>query len=168
MDLKEQLKDYPNKKAIVQSTQARIELWRETLKENAMQCFFYSSPSNYGMPKAPYRTGSPTEHEICSKEVTREQVEQWIRDDESRIFWYKLEVEQIDIALQSLKKNEQYIIDKKYFEDWFWRTIEASYNETFKHAEDYKSERTLKRMHDEALNKLNNILGPFYQQHKIA
>lgn len=166
-NIEDKLRDYKKNRAEVNTTLQRIAVWEQMLKEGDMSKFVNTPPSTMGMPKAPIRQGSPVESVIEETEITRELVEQWIDDEKSRIFWKKLEVEQIEEALKALTTEQKYIISKKYFEEWSWRTIEINFNEDFKHR-GAVYERGLRYICREALKILTDILIPFYQQFASA
>ena len=69
----------------------------------------------------------------------------WIKEDLSRIYPLQIEKEQIDGALNTLTKQQKYIIECKYFENMIWRDIEKNLNDKF-------------RQMDFILNDNNNIL----------
>lgn len=169
MDIKKRLREFKKKKAAVDSTLARIETYKQFLQNENIELYTYvNCPDNFGMPKAPFsRGGSMVESAIFEKELDRELVQEWIKEDESRIFLLKLEVEQIEIAMKSLTAEQRFVIECKYFEGWIWRTIESAFNERFQKSREYISDRGLKFKNNEAIDILQEILTPFYEQFSI-
>lgn len=167
INLEEKLRDYKKNRAEVNTTLQRIEVWKNMLQDGNMYKFINTPASTMGMPKAPFRQSSSVESMIEECEVTIELVQGWIEDETSRIFWKKIEVEQIEESLKALTTEQRYIIDKKYFEEWPWRTIEINFNENFKHRGAIY-ERGLRYICKESLKILTDILTPFYLQFKSA
>ena len=166
-NIEDKLRNYKKNRAEVNTTLQRIEIWERMLADGDMSKFVNTPAITPGMPKAPLRQSSPVENIVEESEVTAELVEQWIEDEKSRIFWKKLEVEQIEEALKALTTEQKYVISKKYFEEWSWRTIEINFNEDFKHR-GAVYERGLRYICREALKIIADILNPFYQQFKTA
>lgn len=63
---------------------------------------------------------------------------------------------EIERALSSLTKEENFIIQMLYFEKMYWRDIETSYQHTFKF---YKSEDTLQKIRKIAMEKLKRVVA---------
>jgi hypothetical protein len=147
----------------VNTTLQRIDVWKQMLIDGDMTRFVNAPSSTMGMPKAPFRQKSPVESIIEETEVTAELVKKWIDDENSRIFLVKLEVEQIEESLKALNAEQRYIIDRKYFEGWVWKTIEINFNEDFKYRGPVY-ERGLRYICSQALEILTSILKPFYNQ----
>lgn len=161
MDIKKALKDYKKNKGKIEITEERCQYWQECLdtmsdEEIAKEFEFFSS-STFGMPKAKNNT-SPIEQEIVIKEVTREIVKQWIKDDRSRMTPLKFEVKQIEIALGSLTEEENYIIETKCIDKWKWKQVEIGFNEKFREKQEITEEQ-LKKKKIEALNKIDEIIN---------
>lgn len=166
-NIEDKLRNYKKNRAEVNTTLQRIAVWQEMLRDGDMSKFVNAPSITPGMPKAPIRQSSPVERIIEETEVTAELVQQWIEDEKSRIFLIKLEVEQIEEAMNALNAEQKYIIDKKYFEGWQWRTIEINFNEEFKHRPAIY-ERGLRFINKEALEILTDILTPLYMQFKVV
>ena len=165
MNIESALKNYKKQKSIVETIEIRIEAYERMLTDFDDDCFVISEHQEPGMPHSPNRnTGSPTERAIMTMECTREDVKELIKADKSRLFWPKLEIEQIDKALEGLTTWERYIIGVKYFDGMSWHNIEISFNKQFPQKNDLTEVR-LKQMNGEAINKLREILNPFYAQY---
>lgn len=170
MDIEKQLKEYKIKKATVETTLARIEQWKWAMQhpEEWYKDYIPNSSSVLGMPGRPHGSpAAPTEDFLIDKELNANIIESWIKTEQSRIFMLNMEVEQIDIAIRSLTDQQQYIIKAKYFDELFWKDIETSFNEKFRQ-KNYVTQARLKQIKDEAINKLIEVLLPFYEYYKIA
>ena len=170
MDIEKTLKEYKHKKSLVDTTLARIGQYNFAIDNPDMIAdLSYSTVSReLGMPGAPLRnTSSCVERIVMEKELTIEDLREWIKDDESRIFFIKLEVEQIEIALCSLNPQEKYILELKYFDNLFWRDIEINFNNRFR-GQNYVGDERLRKINKSALTEIKTILSPFYRQFKIA
>jgi hypothetical protein len=165
MDIEKALKNYKKRKSIVETIEIRIEAYERMLVDFDDDCFQITEPHEPGMPLSHNQSGSPTEKAVMLMEVDREGVKEIIKADKSRLFWPKLEIEQIDKALEGLTTWERYIIGVKYFDGMSWRNIETSFNKQFPQKNDL-TEIRLKQMNGEALNKLREILTPFYTQYE--
>jgi hypothetical protein len=163
LDIRDKLKLYRGKKARVETTKARIQAYQVLLEDPEIeQLGYYLSFREPGMPGSG-GGGSMVERSVIHGELTRELVKEWIKEDQSRITLLEIEVAQIEAALKSLTSWEEYIISCKYFENMFWTNIEASFNSEFPQKHDITQDR-LKQMNKEALDKLEMILTPFYNQ----
>lgn len=161
MDLKQSLKEYKKNVGKIETVEERCKYWQYCLDtmtddEIAKEFEFYSS-NTFGMPKTNDNT-SPVEGEVILKEVTREMVKQWIKDDKSRIYPLKLEVKQINIALGSLTEEENYIIETKCIYEWKWKQVEIGFNEKFRNKREITEEQ-LRKKKREALKKMNEIIN---------
>jgi hypothetical protein len=102
------------------------------------------------------------EGEIFDKEKARELIKEWIAEDKTRIFYIQLEAEQIESAVKSLSTLERYIVESKYFDNMFWRDIEIAFTRIF--PQKYPlTVAGLKKINGEALDKLIEIMRPFYK-----
>jgi hypothetical protein len=165
MDIEKALKNYKKRKSIVETIEIRIEAYERMLIDFDDDCFQITEPREPGMPHSPNRSGSPTEKAVILMEVDREGIKEIIKADKSRLFWPKLEIEQIDKALEGLTTWEKYIIEIKYYEGMSWRNIEISFNKQFPQRNDL-TEIRLKQINGEGINKLKEILSPFYIQYE--
>lgn len=167
MDIEKILQEYRFKKSFVETTQARIEQYKLAILHPEMWNKDYIPPSReIGMPGKPHGSGvprSPVELFVTNKELNEDIIKEWIRDDESRIFKMMLEVEQLEKAMLCLTKQEKFIIECKYFDRMFWKNIEIIYNQQFRQ-QNYITVSGIRKINDEALNKLEMILEPFYNQ----
>lgn len=166
MDIAKKLREYKYKKSLVDTTLARIEQYKYAIAHPELRENYFSiSNREIGMPGAPLRsTASPIEKVVIENELTEEILNEWIREDSSRIFIIKLEIDQIDIALEgSLTKQERAIIKWKYFDNMFWKDIEINYNNEFRQ-KNYVSQERLKQTNKDSLKTLEYILAPFYKQ----
>lgn len=159
------MKLYKQHKAEVETTLRRIDVWKEILRRGELEYFEDIPDKVPGMPRSK-TVISPVENRIIRNEITTEMVEQWISDDESRIFYKKMEIEHIDIALQSLTAEKRFVIISKYFEDMTWRNIEIQFNEKFSRNRIYISDNRLRQMNGEILDILWEILGPLYSKYQ--
>jgi hypothetical protein len=176
MNIENILKEYKVKKSYVDTTLARIEQWKYVLNhpelwevdfydENLYKSIDYS-----GMPGAPRGSApAPSSVENCAmnKMLNESKLKDWIRNDQSRLFLKKLEVEQIETALNSLTSQERFIIELKYFDNMFWKDIEINFNHRYR-PQNYVTFEMLKKKNKEALNKLKHVLLPLYNQFLIA
>lgn len=166
IDIEKILREYKMKKAFVEATLARIEQYKFAIEHPEMWYKEISLPSSLDVSKNTNIGNSVVENRVIGKSLNEEIIKKWIEDDESRIFFKKLELEQIDKAMESLTKQERYIIELKCFDNIFWRDIEISYNDQFRQ-KNYVTFEALKRIKKDAINKLYQILKPFYKQFKI-
>ena len=109
------------------------------------------------MPKAK-NNESPVENTVVIREVTREMVKQWIKDDQSRIRPLKHEIKLIDIALGSLTEEENYVIECKCIDKWKWVQVEIGFNNKYRNENNITVER-LKDIKEDALKKMNEIVN---------
>lgn len=156
------LRNYKTIKSIIDTTNSRIQAYTEAINnpELIASWGFSSGNRELGMPGAPLRdTSSPVEREICDNELTVEIIKDWIRDDKSRIYRYKLQISIIESSLASLTAQERYIISLKYFEKMNWSNIEFNFNNEFKQKNDITSEQT-KKMNAKSIINLLKIITP--------
>ena len=166
MDIEKALKNYKKRKSIVETIEIRIEAYERMLVEFDDDCFQISEPREPGMPHSPNRGGSSTEKAVMLMEVDREGMREIIKADKSRLFWPKLEIVQIDKAMEGLTPWEKYVVELKYFDGLSWRNIEMSFNKQFPQKNDITEER-LRQVNKEAISKLIEILEPFYRQYEF-
>lgn len=163
MKIKEALKKYRYKKARIETAYARIEGYEEILKiGNFSMLQWNNNNDNFGMPKARNNI-SIIECEIISKDnnikITAELINQLIKNEKSRIWPLEQEIKQIDKALESLSKQDRYIVELKYMDNLDWRDVEISFFEQYrKNLTDIR----LKQIAAESLSKLNSILNDTY------
>lgn len=168
--LEARLHIYKKEKAFLEATILRIKRFEEILEKTDDDSLVIIFGTNYGavevgMPKA-LKISKPEETELIKKEVCRETINNWIKDDKNRIALLQLEIEQIDAALKSLTSEELYVIDKKYFEKWSWGKIEKGINEDLRkdYNDGYIGESGLKKIKNRSLGKLEFILDKFYKK----
>lgn len=162
------LRDYRRKKSVIETTLARIENYKKAINDpESFTHIFLGSPREPGMPKGTGSKVSPVEMAITDKEEAIETLRQWIKDDQSRIYPYQIELEQLNGALNVLTRQERFIIECKYFEGMFWRDIEISFNDKFRQ-QNYITYEGLKKMNKEALELLARILEPYYTRFKTS
>jgi hypothetical protein len=162
--LESRLKLYKQHKAEVETTLKRIAVWKEMLEKGELEYFEDVPGKILGMPKST-TVISQVENIAVRAEVTAEMVDQWIKDDESRIFYKRLEVEQIGIALVALTVEQRTVIESKYFNDMTWKNIEVVYNEKFARNGYYLTESGLQKINNKVLETLWEILGPLYARY---
>ena len=87
------LRDYRRKKSVVETTLARIENYKKAINDpESFTHIFLGSPIEPGMPKGTGIKVSPVEMTITDKEEQIETLRQWIKDDQSRIYPYQIEL----------------------------------------------------------------------------
>lgn len=164
------LKDYKRKKSLIETTKARIEIYKKALNspDTNWDVFLYSSPTERMLSGARDRQGgSPVEYALIKGEKRVERLKNWIQDEKSRIYPLEVETEQVEIAMKALTKQQRFIVECKYFEDMFWRDIEIGFNDTFRQ-QNYISQDGLKKVNREALELLAEILEPYFNRFKIG
>lgn len=161
MNIERALREYKKNKGKIETTEERCKYWKyclDTMSDDEIASEFVDEKlDTYGMPKAK-NNNSPVERIIIHKEVTRDMVKQWIKDDKSRIRPIKHEVKQIEIALGSLTEEENYIIECKCIDKWKWTQVEISFNEKFRNKREITEEQ-LKKIKIEALKKMEEIIN---------
>lgn len=161
------LKDYKRKKSVIETTLLRIETYKAAIEDPESFTHVLPSPKvGLGMPRGT-SIGSSVEIAINDKEEAVELLQEWIKDDKSRIYPYQIELEQINGALAALTIQERFIVECKYFEKMFWNDIEISYNDKFSRAKNYITVSGIRKMNSEALDMLETILEPYYNRFKI-
>jgi hypothetical protein len=165
--LEERLKLYKKHKAEVITTMQRVSVWEEALKKGELWVFEYHTSKILGMPHATTTT-SPTEQTASNREVTAELVQDWIDEDKSRMRYKSVEIQQIGEALKALTKEQQTVIESKYFESETWRNIEIIFNERHSIGRVCITSEGLKKINKEALEILWQILGPLFQRYLYA
>ena len=167
MKITDVLRNYKVWKADVEAVDARIKAHKELLlTPNLSECGYLivSHPIASGGKKS---TSSPVEREVIMKidcnRLTAQMIKEWIQEDEARIYMKRIEVRQIEIALDALNMYERSIVEWKYFEGMNWNNIEMSYNSTYKQRHDVTEER-IRKMSYNALIKLITVLKPFYDK----
>jgi hypothetical protein len=167
MKITDVLRNYKVWKADVEAVDARIKAHKELLAtDNLSECGYLivSHPIASGGKKS---TSSQVEREVIMKidcnRLTAQMIKEWIQEDESRIYMKRIEVRQIEIAIQGLTMYERSIIEWKYFEKMNWISIEMSFNSTYKQRHDV-TEARIKQINFVAIEKLIAILKPFYDR----
>ena len=155
------LRDFRRKQSVVETTLARIESYKEA--RNNPDSFTHIFPGPSREPGMPRGTGisSSVENAITNKEKAVAILDQWIKDDYSRIYPYQIELEQLGGALNALTKQQQFIIECKYFEGMFWRDIEIRFNKEIRQL-NYITVSGIRKLNTEALAMLENILETYY------
>jgi hypothetical protein len=126
VQIEQLLRQYKTKKSLVESADARIKAWEHArLNPDIILENYYSMDNKeIGMPGSPNRnTSSPQERILTQRELTTNTILEWISEEQSRIFHTRLEVTQIESALNALTQQERFIIECKYFEGMNWRSI---------------------------------------------
>lgn len=163
------MKEYKFKKSKIDAIKIRIEGYEFALnnpEEFIGVCLYKINEP--GMPRAKNNfKHSPVERFVNDKEEAIEIIKEWIEEDKSRLYPLELEINQIDAALNSLTSCQRYIVECKYFDNMQWRDIEISFNNNFKQRNDLTVE-ALRKINNEAKDKLFDILRPFYERFKIA
>lgn len=161
------LKEYNTNKALIEITEARVEQYKWAIEHPEEWCRDYIPESReLGMPGAPRGSGvkaDPVSGFILEKELNEDILRDWIRREESKIFFKRLEVKQIELSLKVLNPKELFIIDNKYISDKMaWMEIEMSYSLTFK---DNLTVDALKKKYKKAVDKIKTVLKPFYSEY---
>lgn len=168
MKIDEILKEHNTKKVIIETTEARIQQYKWCIAHpEEWYKDFLPESKELGMPGAP--SGSkridPVSGFISDKELNEEILKEWIRKEEGKIFFTRLEVNQLELALKILNAKELFIVENKYINDKIsWNEIEISYPYSFK---EQLTVDTLKKKSKKALNKIKTILVPFYIEYGI-
>lgn len=161
------LKDYKRKKSIIETTLLRIDTYKVAIEDpESFSHVLLGSSRELGMPRGS-GGGSSVEIAISNKEKAIELLNEWIKNDKSRIYPYQVELEQLSGAMAALTTQERFIIELKYFESMFWNDIEISYNNRFSRPKNYITVSGLKKMNSEALELMAEILEPYYFRFKI-
>lgn len=162
------LRDYRRKKSVVETTLARIENYKEAIENpDSFTHIFLGSPVEPGMPRGTGKKVSTVELAITDKEEAIERLREWIKDDQSRIYPYQIELEQLNGALNALTMQERFIIECKYFENMFWRDIEINFNDKFRQ-QNYITVEGIRKMNRQALELMARILEPYYTRFKTS
>ncbi len=161
MNIERALKEYKKTKGKIETAEERCKYWQyclDTMTDDEIKAeFVYNENDLYGMPKS-RNNNSPVENTIITKEVTRDMVKQWIKDDKSRIRPLKQEVKQIEIALGSLTEEENYVITCKSIDNWKWIQVEIGFNDTFRDKNKITIEQ-LKNIKTNGLKKMEEIIN---------
>jgi len=160
------LKLYRQNKAEVETTISRCQVWQDMINNNDLESLIYTPTRIEGMPRAPLKVTSPVEAEVMQKAATIEDVQAWIKEDMSRIFFKKLEVEQIEGALKALNPEQRFVIEQKYFDGLFWKNIEINFNNRFTNRVPIQ-ENAIKVICREGIQIIDSILTPFYNRYYI-
>lgn len=164
--IEERLKLYKQNKADVETTLSRCQVWQDMINNNDLESLIYTPTRIEGMPRTPLKVTSPVEAEVMQKAATVEDVQAWIKEDMSRIFFKKLEVEQIEGALKALTPEQRFVIEQKYFDETFWSNIEINFNNKFNNRAPIQKDR-LKEIKTNSLKIITDILTPFYERYYI-
>lgn len=162
--LEEHLRLYRKYKAEVNTTMQRVAVWEDMLKKGELWAFEYSVSKLAGMPGGGV-ISSPVETEARDREVTAELVREWIEDDKSRVYYKKVEVEQIEEALKALTREQKTVVEAKYFDSMPWRNIEMIFNDRHSVGRIYVTAERLRKINREALETLWEVLGALFQKY---
>lgn len=159
------LKTFKEKKATIQITLERIEVYKRALNNPEEHGgLFLGSSRDPGMPTGKgYKPTSEVEYQVLSREQQAELLKEWIWDEHSRIYPLQIEVEQLTGALNALTEQQRFIIESKYFENMYWRDIEMSYNDQYR-KKNYITFEGLKNINRKSLELLAKILTPYYER----
>lgn len=158
-----ELRDFKRKKSVIETTLARVDAYKRAIEDP--ESFSGIMPGNNreaGMPRGAF-AGSMVEKVVTDKEKVISTLNEWIKDDLSRIYPLQVEVEQIDGAMNALNSQQRYIVECKYLENMFWRDIEYGFNEKFKN-DNYIGYERLKKMNKDGIAELSKILETFYSR----
>lgn len=162
------LKRYKTTKSYVEATKSRISMYEEIIKNDDYDdwCIGSRSSDELGVAVQSKSRGSIVESTVIGRQLEKDDALMMIRQDRSRMFWKKLEVEQIETAIKALTEWEKYIFECKYCENKFWVEIEIGFNKQYPQKNNLTDER-LRQMFKEGMVKINEVLTPFYEQHYI-
>jgi len=161
------LKDYKRKKSVIETTLERIEVFKQAINNpEEFKGLFLGVNKEPGMPRGTNHN-SEVEIKVLTKEQEIELLKEWIKDDQSRIYLYQIELEQINGALNALTDQQRFIIECKYFEGMFWRDIEITFNDKFRQ-QNYITYEGLKKMNKESIELMAEILEPYYTRFKAS
>ncbi|MFD3158696.1 hypothetical protein ACFIJ5_17950 (plasmid) [Haloimpatiens sp. FM7330] len=164
MNIEKVLKSYKLKKSLVESALERIKAYEFSLDHpEVIENYYTKLNMESSIPKSSYRKGSIVENILDKREITNENIMKLIQKERSRIFFTKLEVEQIENSLNALTDEERFIIECKYFDNMFWRDIEIKFNDKFRE-DNYITVAGLRKINSKVLNKLRSIIAPFYEE----
>jgi len=162
------LNTYKQNKALVDTTMLRISELEKILRgtgDDVLELVIEPPEEVYpGMPKVQGQISKPVEVSVLKREVAREIVQKWINDDKRDILVLKLEVEQIESALNALSREQLFVVESKFFEKWTWSAIEKEFNEKFRNVyNSYVGDAGIRKIKREAVGILCNILRNFYK-----
>lgn len=157
--IEELLKEHKDRRAQLDTIQARIEAYRIALMNPEIRnSVYYVSPgASLGMPRND-SNGSLIEKAVMTEEAICEGLRSLISTEESRAAHIKGKVEPVEIALAALTAKQRFVVECRYFDELDWRDTEKNYNDKFSSKDDYISEHGLKKIKDKALSRLENIL----------
>lgn len=175
MNIEETLKSYLEKKSRIMVLEIRIKKANEELffanqpfKENERDAIEgmqmsattikpdKSSPTNRVTSATENTAAHYREEKFYKNEFEIMTIKKDIKKWESEKIQLEKDIVEIDAALDSLTKEEQFIIQMFYFEKMIWRKIESTYELSFKF---FKDEDTLKRIRKDALEKIKRIVA---------
>jgi len=165
MKIDEILKVHNTKKVIIETTEARIEQYKWCIEHPEEWYRDFIPERELGMPKGSGFSADPISGYINDKELNEEVLKDWIKREESKIIFIRLEVKQLELSLKVLNEKELFIVENKYINDKMsWDEIETSYPYTFK---EQLTIDTLKKKSKKALGKIKIVLTPFYNEYGI-
>lgn len=165
MKIDEILKEHNTKKVIIEATEARIQQYKWCIAHPEEWYRDYIPERELGMPKGSSLYTDPISGYINEKELNEEVLRDWIRREEGKIIFTRLEVKHIDLSLKTLNEEELFIIENKYIDDKMtWDEIETSYPYSFK---EQLTVDALKKKSKRALVKIKKVLIPFYSEYGI-
>jgi hypothetical protein len=158
------LREYTENKLKLELIKFRIDAYKFALDNPDSRYNYF--PVSSGLSSATKESKaffSIVESNLISEEDMRYRIKEEIRKEESAALHLRFQTEQIDKALNILSREEYYIIDCKFFTKLklSWADVERNYNDKFKSQIGYKygTERTLRRMYNKSLIKLEAVLG---------
>ena len=151
------------RKADLEIRKETLAIWKYALasaKDEDIDELFDNTPEiTLGMPRAKYKISKPVEQALLTKELKRATVQEWVRKEESIINKMQREIRCLEIALEGLTPEEQYIIKAKYVDKYSWAIIEFNFNhEMRKDVNMYLVEKTLRNKVKEARLKLYYLI----------
>lgn len=161
------LREYRSKKSVIETTSARVEAYKNMIKDAEEVEVVLTPQVEPGMPKSQNHGGSQQEYIILKGDAAVRQLQEWIKEENSRIYPLQLEIEQIEGALGALNRQERFVIECKYFERMIWRDIEFLVNDKFRQ-QNYVTYDILKRENKKALETIHLITKPFYEKFGVV
>lgn len=171
MRVEQMLREYPQKKARLETLKIRLEGLKDDIQQgygieetdtDTIEGMTFAS-SRDGMPRA-HNNSSPTERVAENYRKEQERLKKPIpaslflekRSLESQIRHLETDVAQVDAMMIALSAEEKLIIQKFYLERMPWRFVVEAYRERFGI---YKELRTLHDIKNRALEIMEKIIA---------
>lgn len=86
-----------------------------------------------------------------------QEIEEEIKQKQLELKYKDVSVWSVETGMKALTPKEQFLIERKYIQEDFWRNIVEGFNATFN--EGYNNKDTLKKMIDKGLEKMARVLA---------